>query len=71
METNKKFQDEKEKAENDIKKTILKLSDQMKMNQTNLLNLNHEIKAMKSSKRHIQIELKDLYLKFMKEKDDK
>ena len=49
----------------------MRLSDQMKMNQTNLLNLNREIKEMKSSKRHIQIELKDLYLKFMKEKDDK
>ena len=41
------------------------------MNQTTLSNLNTEIKDMKSRKTHIQLELKDMYQKFMKEKNEK
>jgi hypothetical protein len=65
------LQDEREKAVNDIKKSLLRLSDEIKMNHNTLLNLNSEIKEMKSRKTHIQIQLKDLYLKFFKEKDEK
>lgn len=63
--------EEKEKAESDIKKSILKLSDEMKMNQNTLVNLNNEIKGMKARKTHFQIQLKDLYMKFFKENDEK
>lgn len=43
----------------------------MKMNQHTLVNLNSEIKDMKARKLHFQLELKDLYMKFFKEKEGK
>ena len=67
----KKIQEEKEKAVNDIKKSILRLSDEIKINQNTLANFNHEIKQMKSQRTHVQLQLKDLYLKFLKERDEK
>lgn len=67
----KKTHEERDKAENDINKMILRCSEEIKMNQNNLNNITLEIKELKFRKTHIQLELKDLYFKFLKEKDEK
>ena len=67
----KKIHEEKEKSVNDIKKIIFRLTDEIKMNQNTLTTFNYEIKQMKSRKTHIQLQLKELYLKFLKERDEK